>query len=110
MITGFARSLGITSSLVSTDGENFRHTEFDPLVNSRAYRLGDNQRITNTHFKEVYTQYLKFLAEKPGLDNADLVCLNQYFIYQERYQERTLLKSDSEPSKEKVTFGDNTIL
>jgi hypothetical protein len=97
-----------SSSLVSTEGEDFRHTEFDPLVNARAYRLGGNQRITNTRFKEVYTQYLKFLSEKPGLNNSDLLCLTQYFIYQERYQEAKELYSrvTLTPSNEHVAFND----
>ena len=96
------------SSLISTYGENFRHTEFDPIVNARAYRLGENQRITNTRFKEVYTEYLKYLSEKPQLDNSDFICLTQYFIYQERYQEAKQLyaKINLEYSKDKIIYND----
>ena len=75
------------SALLSTGSEDFKHLEFDPLVNARAYQLGNQERITNTRFKEVYKTYLYYLSEKSILENQDFLCLCQYFILQERHNE-----------------------
>ena len=80
MNPGFSKELGyfFESKLISTYNEEFKHTEFDPLVNARTYRLGNQERITNNRFKEVYKQFLIYLSEKKTLDDSDYLCLCQY--------------------------------
>lgn len=72
-------------SLLKTSDDNFFHIEFEPLVNARAYKLGNQQKINNTRLREVYKEFLICLIEKDRLENLDLICLCQYLIYQERY-------------------------
>ena len=76
-----------TSAMLTTADEDYRHKEFVPLINARAYRLGNQERITNKRFKKVYKAFLCYLAEKNTLENCDLLCLCQYLILQERYNE-----------------------
>ena len=92
------------SGILSTAEEDYKHTEFDPLVNARAYRLGNQERITNTRFKEVYKAFLCYLSEKNTLENSDLLCLCQYLILQERYNEANDIhkRIAIEPSLEKA--------
>ena len=109
MNPGFSKELGyfFESKLISTYNEEFKHTEFDPLVNARAYRLGNQERITNNRFKEVYKQFLIYLSEKKTLDDSDYLCLCQYWILQERYNEaKDLYKNiNMKPSLEKLVSG-----
>jgi hypothetical protein len=105
----FKKKIGyfFDSEIVKTDSEDFQHLEFDPLVNARAYKLGNQERITNTRFKEVYKNYLYYLSEKKVINNEDLLCLSQYFILQERYSEAKSLhqKISISPSSEKIIPG-----
>ncbi|OMJ71756.1 hypothetical protein SteCoe_29951 [Stentor coeruleus] len=81
------------SHIIKTTDEGHSHIEFDPLVNARAYKLGNQQRITNTRLRQVYKDFLLYLAEKNKLDDSDLICLCQYLVYQERYNEAKNLYS-----------------
>ncbi|OMJ77934.1 hypothetical protein SteCoe_22372 [Stentor coeruleus] len=76
-----------TSGLLKTSNDDFNHVEFDPLINARAYQLGNQNRIANTRLREVYKDFLLYLLDKKLLNDSNLICLCQYFIYQERFVE-----------------------
>mmetsp|Transcript_1911 Transcript_1911/g.1806 ORF Transcript_1911/g.1806 Transcript_1911/m.1806 type:complete len:960 (+) Transcript_1911:1173-4052(+) len=77
------------SEIITTGKGDHRHLEFDPLVNARAHRLGNQPRITNNRFKKVYKEFLEYLAEKESIDVEDQLGLVQYYILQDRLQEAT---------------------
>lgn len=93
-----------TSGLLKTSNNDFIHVEFDPLINARAYQLGNQNRIANTRLREVYKDFLLYLLDKKCLRDSDLICLCQYFIYQERYDEAKNLYSriKMKPSNKKI--------
>ncbi|OMJ83724.1 hypothetical protein SteCoe_15266 [Stentor coeruleus] len=96
-----------SSGLLKTSINNFGHVEFDPLVNARAYQLGNQNRIANTRLREVYKDFLLYLLDKKILEDSDLICLCQYFIYQERFFEAKNLYPHIKmsPSKKKIKKG-----
>lgn len=51
------------------------------------HSLGSKVPITNTNFKETYTQFLMNLAEKYNLDVEDYMILCQYLILQDRFED-----------------------
>lgn len=76
-----------TSSLITTKELNFQHVEFDPLINARVHKLGDQPKLANSVIRKTYTDYLKQLCYKPEIDLFDKLILCQYLIYQERINE-----------------------
>jgi hypothetical protein len=61
--------------------------EFDPLVNSRAHRFGDESRLTHQAALEHYQNFLKQLAWKPKLDSSDHLTLAAFLFLQDRIEE-----------------------
>jgi hypothetical protein len=60
--------------------------EFDPLVNPRAHRFGDNPRLTHAQARAHYQAFLDQLAWKPALDAADQLSLTAWLFLQDRVE------------------------
>ncbi|CAG9311082.1 unnamed protein product [Blepharisma stoltei] len=75
------------SSIITTDKGDYIHLEYDPLINTRAHKLGKNPRIANIEFKNSYRAFLELLCEKGSLDISDQLCFVQYLAYQDRISE-----------------------
>ena len=80
-----------SSSLVSTGLQAFKHFDYSPMVNARAYRLANQTRIANDQFRTTYRDSLFHLAHKAALSTADYFTLIQYFLYQDRVIEAKAL-------------------
>ncbi len=65
----------------------YEHLEYDPLVNARAHRFGQERRIYNESFARQYGRFLEVLAHKPALDDLDRMALVHYLLLQERIGE-----------------------
>jgi hypothetical protein len=65
----------------------WRSLEFDPLVNPRAHRLGDNPRLTQPEALAHYRAFLRQLAWKPALDADDQLHLTWFLFLQDRIGE-----------------------
>ena len=61
--------------------------EFDPLVNARAHRFGDESRITHEAARAHYQELLEQLAWKPALDDTDQLALTYFLLLQDRIDE-----------------------
>ncbi|WP_367872344.1 hypothetical protein [Luteolibacter sp. Populi] len=61
--------------------------EFDPLVNPRAHRFADKERLTHSEALAHYTQLLDTLAWKPALDAEDQLALTAHMLLQDRVSE-----------------------
>ena len=61
--------------------------EFDPLVNARAHRFGNESRITHQAAREHYQQLLDQLGWKPALDASDQLALTAFLFLQDRIGE-----------------------
>ncbi|RYZ42192.1 MAG: hypothetical protein EOO72_07470, partial [Myxococcaceae bacterium] len=61
--------------------------EFDPLVNARVHRFGEESRLTHPEAEKHYHAFLDQLAWKPALDSTDLLSLTAFLFLQERIDE-----------------------
>jgi len=61
--------------------------EFDPLVNPRAHRFADKQRLTHEEAAEHYEAFLDLLAWKPQLSADDRLALTAHLLMQDRIEE-----------------------
>ncbi|WAC18233.1 hypothetical protein OVA24_13400 [Luteolibacter sp. SL250] len=61
--------------------------EFDPLVNARIHRFGDESRLTHPEAKAHYHAFLDQLAWKPALDSTDLLSFSAFLFLQDRIDE-----------------------
>lgn len=80
--------------LISVDPlvRGFRvHTEFDPLVNARAYRFGANRKITNAAIMTQYRRFLEALAHRQEPTAADNMTLAYFLFLQDRIEEALAL-------------------
>ncbi len=65
----------------------YEHLEYSPLVNQRAHRVGAENRIANTIFRQQYQSLLGILAHKPALDSVDQMSVVYYLFLQDRVEE-----------------------
>ncbi|WP_035603284.1 hypothetical protein [Haloferula sp. BvORR071] len=70
--------------LVHRDWESL---EFDPLVNPRAHRFADKERLTHADATAHYTALLDTLAWKPALEAGDQLALTAHLLLQDRVPE-----------------------
>jgi tetratricopeptide (TPR) repeat protein len=61
--------------------------EFDPLVNPRAHRFADKERLTHEEAAEHYEAFLDLLAWKPQLSADDRLALTAHLLMQDRIAE-----------------------
>ena len=73
--------------------------EFDPLINPRAHRFGDNPRMTHEAARRHYQNFLAQLAWKPELDASDELTLTAYLFLQDRIGEALDRFEKIDPSK-----------
>ncbi len=66
---------------------NWETLEFDPLVNPRAHRFGNNPRLSHPEALDHYRAFLDQLAWKPQLDAADQLTLCAFLFLQDRIDE-----------------------
>jgi hypothetical protein len=65
----------------------YEHLEYAPLVNQRAHRVGSENRIANTVFRQHYQALLNILAHKSSLDAMDEMSVVYYLFLQDRVEE-----------------------
>jgi hypothetical protein len=61
--------------------------EFDPLINPRAHRFGEEPRLTHPAARQHYQAFLDQLAWKPALDANDQLTLTVFLLLQDRIAE-----------------------
>lgn len=79
----------IKSSLVLIEPSIFgiRHLDYYPLINARAHRVGDAQKVMNRNLKTVYQQLIEYLFEKKSHTSIDQINLCYYLLLQDRVTE-----------------------
>ncbi|MCX6867559.1 MAG: hypothetical protein NTV46_15320, partial [Verrucomicrobia bacterium] len=73
--------------------------EFDPLVNARAHRFGDESRLTHEAARAHYQALLEQLAWKPALDDTDQLTLTYFLLLQDRIEEALVRFAKIDPAK-----------
>ncbi len=73
--------------------------EFDPLVNPRAHRFGDESRLTHEAAREHYQALLDQLGWKPALDATDQLALTAFLFLQDRIEEGLARFDQIDPAK-----------
>jgi hypothetical protein len=73
--------------------------EFDPLVNPRAHRFADKERLTHAEATAHYTALLDILAWKPALDADDQLALTAHLLLQDRIPEALARYDTIDPLK-----------
>ncbi len=73
--------------------------EFDPLVNPRAHRFGDESRLTHEAAREHYQALLDQLGWKPALDATDQLALTALLFLQDRIEEGLARFDQIDPAK-----------
>ncbi|MEK7952765.1 hypothetical protein [Luteolibacter soli] len=61
--------------------------EFDPLVNPRAHRFADKERLTHEEAAQHYEKFLEVLSWKPALSDDDKLALTAHLLMQDRIEE-----------------------
>lgn len=72
--------------------------EFDPLVNPRAHRFADKERLTHEEAAEHYEAFLDLLAWKPQLSADDRLALTAHLLMQDRIEEALALFDAIDPA------------
>ncbi len=72
--------------------------EFDPLVNPRAHRFADKERLTHEEAAEHYEAFLDLLAWKPQLSADDRLALTAHLLMQDRVEEALARFDTIEPA------------
>ncbi len=65
----------------------YEHLEYSPLVNQRAHRIGAENKIANSIFREQYQRLLGILAHKPALEAMDEMSVVYFLFLQDRVEE-----------------------
>jgi len=101
------------SKLISTTGEwldspllevrprihkGWETFEFDPLVNARVHRFGEESRLTHPEAKTHFHAFLDQLAWKPALDSTDLLSFTAFLFLQDRVEEALVHFDRIDPS------------
>ncbi|MEI7911038.1 MAG: hypothetical protein WCK77_15490 [Verrucomicrobiota bacterium] len=73
--------------------------EFDPLINPRAHRFGEDPRLTHPDARRHYQAFLDQLAWKPALDAADQLDLTVFLLLQDRIEEALARFAKIDPAK-----------
>jgi len=81
--------LCFSSQLVKKDPseDGFRYLDYYPLINQRVHKLGKSKKILNDKFKTQYTQFLKVVASKYKMDNADAMWFIYYLLLQDKIEQ-----------------------
>lgn len=80
----------LDSTLLKIRPEEHRHwetIEFDPLVNPRAHRFADKDRLTHPDALRHFESFLDILAWKPALTAEDQLSLTAQLLLQDRIDE-----------------------
>ena len=73
--------------------------EFDPLINPRAHRFGEDPRLTHPTARRHYQAFLDQLAWKPALDATDQLDLTVFLLLQDRIEEALERFAKIDPEK-----------
>ena len=65
----------------------YQYLEYEPLINARIHRLGNDHKILNDRFMEQYRDFMRVLGYKPALDSTDRLALSGYLFLQDRTEE-----------------------
>ncbi|MCW1913671.1 hypothetical protein OJ996_08800 [Luteolibacter sp. GHJ8] len=108
--SSFAKTLGpwLDSPLIQVRPlvhRDWATLEFDPLVNPRAHRFADKERLTHAEAKQHYTELLDILAWKPELDADDQLALTAHLLLQDRVAEALERFDRIEPAKLPATMA-----
>jgi len=79
--------------------------EFDPLVNPRAHRFADKERLTHAQAAAHYTKLLENLAWKPALEADDQLALTAHLLLQDRVSEALVRFDAIDPAKLPATMA-----
>jgi hypothetical protein len=73
--------------------------EFDPLVNPRAHRFADKERLTHEAAARHYEAFLDVLSWKPALSDGDKLALTAHLMMQDRIGEALARFNEIDPTK-----------
>jgi hypothetical protein len=73
--------------------------EFDPLVNPRAHRFADKERLTHVAAAQHYEKFLEVLSWKPALSDDDKLALAAHLMMQDRIEEALNRFNEIDPAK-----------
>ncbi len=73
--------------------------EFDPLINPRAHRFGENPRMSHEAARRHYQAFLDQLAWKPALAAADQLTLTAFLFLQDRVEEALVRFAKIDPKQ-----------
>ena len=74
-------------TVMPTERRLSQHVEYQPLVNARAHRVGNNPRIVNGRFQAQYDELMSLLARKVVPDDDDRLSIVYYLLLQDRIGE-----------------------
>lgn len=77
----------LNSELFCTGAKNYQHLEYDPVINSRAHKVGNRSQISTKKLKTQYFKFVTNLAYKDSLDDDDRLSLTYYLLLQDRIDE-----------------------
>lgn len=98
----------LLSSMWDQVYEDPPHSEFSPLVNARAYQLGQQKQMANESVLKEYKALLTHLAFKKNLNLSDKLKICQYLLYKDDYSKaKNLFDSFSE---QKIQFSTEKLL
>jgi hypothetical protein len=78
---------------------NWETLEFDPLVNPRAHRFADKERLTHEAAAQHYEKFLEVLSWKPALSDDDKLALAAHLMMQDRIEEALARFEEIDPAK-----------
>jgi len=73
-------------NIVPSD-HGYRHLDYYPLINARAHRIGEGERVMNKNLRAVYHKLIEYLFEKKTLSVVDKLNLCYYLLLQDRVTE-----------------------
>jgi hypothetical protein len=79
--------------------------EFDPLVNPRAHRFADKERLTHEAAAKHYEGLLDQLAWKPALSDDDRLVLTSHLLLQDRVEEAMQRFQEVDPAQLPARLG-----
>ena len=69
----------------------YEHKEYDPVVNARAFQLGDTRQIMNRSISAQYRRLLWCMAHNPTPSDMDRIAVVYHMLLQDRVEDATKL-------------------
>ena len=86
---------------------SYEHLEYEPLVNARAFQLGDKRQILNSSADRQYRALLWSLCHKPARTANDTLAIVYHLLLQERVDEARALFTSLPPPPGSKTVADS---